>query len=100
MLSLLDLACLELCLEELSTYLLVGRNLEGRRVLRFGRWCRSAFLGIFGGKEMEDFLASFFHNLYIWTVAFLSPLSLSYVNFLICLSLSSEVIPFVYFRCT
>jgi hypothetical protein len=49
---------------------------------------------------MEDFLASFFHNLYIWTVAFLSPLSLSYVNFLICLSLSSEVIPFVYFRCT
>jgi hypothetical protein len=49
---------------------------------------------------MEDFLASFFHNLYIWTVAFLSPLSRSYVKFRICFYLCSEVIPFVYFRCT
>jgi hypothetical protein len=83
-LSLLDLVCLELCLEELSTCLPVGGILEGREVLPFGRWCQSAFFGVFKRKKnlrcyedlessMEDILAMFFHTIYLWTVAFLSP---------------------------
>jgi len=52
MLSLLDLACLGLCLEELLTWLLVGGNLEGQGVLRFGRWRRFAFFSVFGRKEI------------------------------------------------
>jgi hypothetical protein len=83
MLSLLDLACLGLCLEKLSICLLVGGNLEGRGVLRFGRWCRSAFFCVWKEinnrcfeylkSSMEDILASFFHTSNLWTVAFLSP---------------------------
>jgi len=42
----------ELCLKELSIYLLVGGSLEGQGVLRFGRWCLSAFSGVFGRKEI------------------------------------------------
>jgi hypothetical protein len=38
---------------------------------------------------MEDILASFFHTLYLWMVAFLSLLSLSFVNFIIHFSLPS-----------
>jgi len=38
---------------------------------------------------MEDILASFFHTLYFWTLAFLSLLSLSFVDFLIRFSLPS-----------
>jgi hypothetical protein len=38
-------------------------------------------------SSMEDILASFFHTLYLWTVTFLSPLSLSYVDFLVRFSL-------------
>jgi hypothetical protein len=34
----------------LSIYLLVGGSLEGQGVLRFGRWCLSAFSGVFGRK--------------------------------------------------
>jgi hypothetical protein len=33
-------------------------------------------------SSMDDILASFFYILYLWTVVFLSPLSLSYVDFL------------------
>jgi len=40
-------------------------------------------------SSMEDILALFFHTLYIWTMAFLSPPSLSYVNFLVRFSLFS-----------
>jgi len=72
MLSLLDLVCLGLCLEELSTCLLVGGILEDRGVLRFGRWCQSVFSGVWKERNlrcfkdlessMEDILASFFHS--------------------------------------
>jgi hypothetical protein len=31
-------------------------------------------------KSFKDILASFFHTLYLWTVAFVSPLSLSFVK--------------------
>jgi hypothetical protein len=51
-LSLLVLVCLELCLGESLTCLLVGGHLEGRGVMRFGRWCRHAFFGVFGRKEI------------------------------------------------
>jgi hypothetical protein len=40
-------------------------------------------------KSLEDILASFLHILYLWTVAFMSPLFLSFVEFLVRLSLSS-----------
>jgi hypothetical protein len=36
---------------------------------------------------MEDILASFFHMLYLWTVAFLSPLSNNFANFLFSFSI-------------
>jgi hypothetical protein len=74
-LFLLDLVCLRLCLEELLTCLPVGEILEGRGVLQFGRWCQSAFFGVW--KEInlrcfqdlesfiEDILVSFFHTLYL-----------------------------------
>jgi hypothetical protein len=97
-LSLLVLVCLGLCLEESLTCLLVGGRLESRRVLRFGRWCRHAFFGVFERNNMcfedlerslKDILASFFNTLYLWTVAFVSPLSLSFGDFLVCFSLSS-----------
>jgi hypothetical protein len=61
-------------------------------VLRFGRWCQYAFFGVWKERNlrcfedvessMEDILALFFHTLYFWTVVFLSPLSLSFVDFL------------------
>jgi hypothetical protein len=98
-LSLLVLVCLGLCVGESLTCLLVGGRLEDRGVLRFGRWCRHAFFGVFGRKEIIDvfedlerslkyILTTFFHILYLWTVAFVPPLSLSFGDFLICFSLS------------
>jgi hypothetical protein len=48
-LSLLVLVCLGLCLEVCLTCI-VGGRLEGRGVLRYGRWCRHAFFGVFGQK--------------------------------------------------
>jgi len=42
----------------------------------------------------------FFHTLYIWTVAFVSPLSLSFGDFFVRFSLSSYVFSLVYFWCT
>jgi hypothetical protein len=33
-------------------------------------------------SSIEDILASFFHMLYLWTVASLSPLAISFVDFL------------------
>jgi hypothetical protein len=40
-------------------------------------------------RSLDDILASFFHTFYLWTVAFVSPLSLSYYNFLVRFSLSN-----------
>jgi hypothetical protein len=34
-------------------------------------------------RSMKDILASFFHTLYLWLVAFVFPLSLIYVDFLV-----------------
>jgi len=34
-------------------------------------------------SSMEDILPSFFHTLYLWIVAFLSSLSISFVDFLL-----------------
>jgi hypothetical protein len=34
-------------------------------------------------SSMEDILASFFHTLYLWTLAFLSPLTISFADFLV-----------------
>jgi len=48
---LLVLVYLGLCLEELSTCLLVGGSLDGQGVLGFGRWCQSAFLCLKGNKS-------------------------------------------------
>jgi hypothetical protein len=38
---------------------------------------------------MENFVASFFHTLYRWTEAFLSPVSISFSDFLVRFSLPS-----------
>lgn len=40
-------------------------------------------------KSLEDILAAFLHTLYLWTMAFMSPLLFSLVEFLVRLSLSS-----------
>jgi hypothetical protein len=48
-------------------------------------------------NSMEDFVASFFHMLYLWTEAFLSPMSISYSNFLVCFSMPSYAFSCVYF---
>jgi hypothetical protein len=38
---------------------------------------------------MEDIIASLMHTLYIWTMAYLAPLSITFADFLICFSFSS-----------
>jgi hypothetical protein len=40
-------------------------------------------------RSSEDILTSFFHTLYLWTVAFVSPLSFTFDEFLVRFSLSS-----------
>jgi hypothetical protein len=40
-------------------------------------------------RSLKDILASFFFFFFLWTVAFVSPLSLSFVDFLVRFSLSS-----------
>jgi len=40
-------------------------------------------------SSMEDILASFFHTLYLWIVAFLSPLAISFADLLVCFSIPS-----------
>jgi hypothetical protein len=56
-------------------------------------WCvwREINLRCFKDLEssMEDILASFFHTLYLWTVVFLSPLTISFANFLVRFSIPS-----------
>jgi len=51
-------------------------------------------------RSLEDSLASFFHTMYLWMVAFVSHLSLSFGDFLVHFSLSSKVISLVHFQCT
>lgn len=50
-------------------------------------------------RSLEDILASFFHTLYLWTMTFVSPLSLSFDDFFF-FSFLVKVFPFVYFQCT
>jgi hypothetical protein len=50
-------------------------------------------------RSLEEILASFFHMLYLWTVAFVSPLSFTFDEFLVRFSLSSYVRSLVYCRC-
>jgi hypothetical protein len=40
-------------------------------------------------SSMEDLLTSFFHMLYLWTMAFWSPLSISFADFLVHFSILS-----------
>jgi hypothetical protein len=40
-------------------------------------------------NSMENFVASFFHTLYLWTEAFLSPVCISFSDFLVRFSLPS-----------
>ena len=40
-------------------------------------------------RSMEEILASMLYSLYLWTAAYLSPLSLSYADFLSRFSFSS-----------
>jgi hypothetical protein len=40
-------------------------------------------------NSMENFVASFFHTLYLWTEAFFSPVSISFSDFLVRFSLPS-----------
>jgi hypothetical protein len=68
-------------------------------MLQFGRWCLFAFFGVFGRRDircfedlensMEDIVASFFLILYLWTEAILSPVSISFSDFLVRFSLPS-----------
>jgi hypothetical protein len=51
-------------------------------------------------RSLEDILASFFHTLYLWTMAFVSHLSLSFGDFLVHFLISSYVLSLVCFRCT
>jgi len=96
----LDLVCLGLCLEELSTLFACWWN-SGRlmsvaiwkMVLICIFWCvwKERNLKCFEDVEssIKDILALFFHTLYLWMMAFLSPLSLSFVDFLVHFSLPS-----------
>jgi hypothetical protein len=43
-------------------------------------------------SSIDDILASFFHTLYLWTMAFLSSLSISYVDFLIRFSIPNCIL--------
>jgi len=62
------------------------------------------FLDYFEGEDLErsleDILSFFFHTLYLWIAAFLSPLMISYDDFVVRFSLSSYVSPLVYSRYT
>jgi hypothetical protein len=40
-------------------------------------------------RFLEDIISYFFHTLYLWTATFVSPLMISYDDFLVCFSLSS-----------
>ena len=51
-------------------------------------------------RSSEDILSSCLHTLYLWTIAFVSPMSISYNDFLVCFSFSTYVIHVVYALCT
>jgi hypothetical protein len=83
---LLGLVCLGLCLKELSIYLLVGGSLEGQGVLRFGRWCLSAFSGVFERKKSYvfqrsgEFYGGYFSFIFSYDVSVDGGLCVTYVD--------------------
>jgi hypothetical protein len=92
--------CLGFCLNGLLTCLRVGGPLEGLRVLRCGKWCPLAFFWTIWRernnrnfedleRSLEDIIYYFFHTLYHWTAAFVSPLTFSYDDFLVRFFLSN-----------
>jgi hypothetical protein len=61
-----------------------------------GKMAPICLFGAYGGKEtigalrtLEKILASFYHTLYLWATAYVSPLSISFDDFLVRFSLSS-----------
>ena len=66
---------------------------------RFGRWCLFVFFGVYGVRNnrsfedlegsLEDLLSSCFHTLFLWTVAHVFSMLISYNDFLVRFSLSS-----------
>lgn len=77
----------------------VDGSLEGRGMLQFERWCLFPFFSVWKERNlrcfedlessMEEILVTFFHTMYLWTVAFLCPLSISFVDFLVHFSIPS-----------
>jgi hypothetical protein len=88
--------CFGLCLDELSTCLLVAGLLFALGVLLCRRWCPIVFCDVFERKEMIRVLRNvrrcwrslrrFSSILYLWTTAIISPLDLSFHDFLAILS--------------
>jgi hypothetical protein len=90
------LGCPGLCLDVLLICMTAGVPLAGQGVLQYRKWCLHAFFGVYGGemnnRNFEDkeramgeiFLCSlFFDTLYLWTAAYVSPLSISFSDFLV-----------------
>jgi hypothetical protein len=118
-----------LCLEVLLICLIVGGPMAGLGVLWYEKWCLRASSGVYGRKGMigslriermlSKILSFFYEILYLWTAAYMSPLSVSFNNFLVCLGFllyilltyqkiifflclapASQEVPFVYFQYT
>jgi hypothetical protein len=81
-------------------WVMAGGPLEGLRVLRCGKWCPLAFFWTIWRernnrnfedleRSLEDIIYYFFHTLYHWTAAFVSPLTFSYDDFLVRFFLSN-----------
>jgi hypothetical protein len=94
------LVCLGLCLGELSIYSHVGGRRVGQGVLQFGRWCLFAFFGVFGMREILGVLKTwkipwrilllrFFIRCIFGRRLFLSPVCISFSDFLVRFSLPS-----------
>jgi hypothetical protein len=50
-------------------------------------------------KTLGEILSLFYETLYLWTVAYVSPLSISVSDFLVRFSPVSYVAPFLYSQC-
>jgi len=50
-----------------------------------------------GKRIMGEIIFIFFETLYLCTAAYVSPLSISFSDFLVHFAFSSQVVPFVYF---
>jgi hypothetical protein len=91
--------------------MLVGELPAIHRVLLRGRWCLRFFFRVYGKKKndtsfedqyrtLEEIKSLFFKTLYLWTVAYVSHFTISYSDFLVLFTHSSQVLPLVYFLCT